>query len=84
MQTLPVKVGSSSRASSISIRSEKSSRSAESGQNDSKQERTAYESVELAGQTEEEQQLQGQTEEQQHLQEEEEDGKEYAYFKRII
>lgn len=81
MQTLPVKVGSSSRASSISIRSEKSSRSAESGQNDSKQERTAYESVELAGQTEEEQQLQGQTEEQQHLQEEEEDGKEYAQAK---
>jgi hypothetical protein len=78
---LPVKVGSSSRASSISIRSEKSSRSAESGQNDSKQERTAYESVELAGQTEEEQQLQGQTEEQQHLQEEEEDGKEYAQAK---
>jgi len=81
VQTLPVKVGSSSRASSISIRSEKSSRSAESGQNDSKQERTAYESVELAGQTEEEQQLQGQTEEQQHLQEEEEDGKEYAQAK---
>ena len=62
MQTLPVKFGSSSR-----------SNSAKSGKDDSKQERTAQENLELAGQTEEEEQ---------QLLQEEEDGKEYEQSKQ--